>query len=436
MLRQGLAYLNKSANNASDDSATSSAIQKLQQQFQVGRVADISLNTNSKLFKDAGEWGGIGTIQFQLLDDPSPTSNLNKSVTNYAKPLYPQFQNYPLVNEVVIILRLPSKYQTAATGIEDYYYLNTVGIWNHPNNNGIPSEFEDPNTELQSTQNKSIFEIFAGNTEKSTDETVTLDFNGDSGGQFKETKVNPILSFAGDNIFEGRFGNSIRLGSTSTTDGEIKNNWSNGSAEYGDPIMILKNGQSPDVVKLPGFVPYVESIDFDPSSIYLTSTQQIPIEVAVSKKEAKEGATVPFSDAIKETPQDPRLYTGSQVIINSDRILFNTKEDNILMSSQKSVAIEAINDVGLKSQQGNTNVLSDTGIVALGKIDAGQSLILGDDFIEEFKKVLSNISLVLKALSKETATPGAAAAAAIAKAQLAPIEKAADELKSKFVKTK
>ena len=195
MLRQGLAYLNKSANNASDDSATSSAIQKLQQQFQVGRVADISLNTNSKLFKDAGEWGGIGTIQFQLLDDPSPTSNLNKSVTNYAKPLYPQFQNYPLVNEVVIILRLPSKYQTAATGIEDYYYLNTVGIWNHPNNNGIPSEFEDPNTELQSTQNKSIFEIFAGNTEKSTDETVTLDFNGDSGGQFKETKVNPILSY-------------------------------------------------------------------------------------------------------------------------------------------------------------------------------------------------------------------------------------------------
>ena len=106
------------------------------------------------------------------------------------------------------------------------------------------------------------------------------------------------------------------------------------------------------------------------------------------------------------------------------------------MSSQKSVAIEAINDVGLKSQQGNTNVLSDTGIVALGKIDAGQSLILGDDFIEEFKKVLSNISLVLKALSKETATPGAAAASAIAKAQLAPIEKAADELKSKFVKTK
>ena len=134
--------------------------------------------------------------------------------------------------------------------------------------------FEDPNTELQPTQNKSIFEIFAGNTEKSTDETVKLDFNGDSGGQFKETKVNPILSFAGDNIFEGRFGNSIRLGSTSTTDGEIKNNWSNGSAEYGDPIMILKNGQSPDVVKLPGFVPYVESIDFDPSSIYLTSTQQ------------------------------------------------------------------------------------------------------------------------------------------------------------------
>ena len=43
--------------------------------------------------------------------------------------------------------------------------------------------------------------------------------------------IHPILPFAGDKIVEGRFGNSIRLGSTATTDGEIKNNWSEGSDE-------------------------------------------------------------------------------------------------------------------------------------------------------------------------------------------------------------
>lgn len=436
MLKDGLAYLDQSANNSSNNNANSAALVKLQQQFQAGRVVDISLNTNSQLFKSAGGWAGIGTIQFQLLDDPSPRKNLNKSVVNYAKPLFPQFQNYPLVNEVVAIFKLPSKDQTAATGIEEFYYLNSVNLWNHPNNNGIPSEFEDPDTNTQATQNKSLMQTIIGSYKRSTPEIVTLDFNGQAGSQFSESKVNPILSFAGDNIFEGRFGNSIRLGSTARTDGDIKNNWSNGNDDSGNPIMILKNGQDSTLDETPSFIPYTENINFDPSSIYLTSTQEIPLEVAVVKRKAGEGVTVPFGDTIKETPTDPRLYTGSQVILNSSRLLFNASSDNVMVSSKKSVVIEAVQDVGLKSQQGNTNILSDSGIVALGKSDAGQSLILGDDFMEQFKKLISNIDLVLQALSKETTVPAAAAAANVALSQIKPILKVADELKSKYVKTK
>ena len=275
-----------------------------------------------------------------------------------------------------------------------------------------------------------------GSYKRSTPEIVTLDFNGQAGSQFSESKVNPILSFAGDNIFEGRFGNSIRLGSTSRTDGDIKNNWSNGNDDSGNPIMILKNGQDSTLDETPSFIPYTENINFDPSSIYLTSTQEVPLEVAVIKRKAGEGITVPFGDTIKETPTDPRLYTGSQVILNSSRLLFNASSDNVMVSSKKSVVIEAVQDVGLKSQQGNTNILSDSGIVALGKSDAGQSLILGDDFMEQFKKLISNIDLVLQALSKETTVPAAAAAANVALSQIKPILKVADELKSKYVKTK
>ena len=42
----------------------------------------------------------------------------------------------------------------------------------------------------------------------------------------QKSDVHPILPFAGDIIVEGRDGNSIRLGSTSNTNGDIKNNWS------------------------------------------------------------------------------------------------------------------------------------------------------------------------------------------------------------------
>ena len=52
MLKSGLAYLNRSANESSNDSLTSQTLQQLQQQLQSGRVTDISLNTNSKIFKD------------------------------------------------------------------------------------------------------------------------------------------------------------------------------------------------------------------------------------------------------------------------------------------------------------------------------------------------------------------------------------------------
>ena len=37
------------------------------------------------------------------------------------------------------------------------------------------------------------------------------------------------------------------------------------------------------------------------------------------------------------TPKEPHIYKGKQVIINSDRILFNAKDDSILLFSDKSI---------------------------------------------------------------------------------------------------
>ena len=46
----------------------------------------------------------------------------------------------------------------------------------------------------------------------------------------------------------------------------------------GEPItVIIKNGQ-PSGSSSEGFIPITENINQDPSSIYLTSTQQIPID--------------------------------------------------------------------------------------------------------------------------------------------------------------
>ena len=39
------------------------------------RVTDISLNTNSPLWAETGEWKGVGTIQFQFVDSPTSEKN-------------------------------------------------------------------------------------------------------------------------------------------------------------------------------------------------------------------------------------------------------------------------------------------------------------------------------------------------------------------------
>jgi len=75
-------------------------------------------------------------------------------------------------------------------------------------------------------------------------------------------------------ILEGRFGNSIRFGSTNISN-EISNpnGWSN-LGNTGDPITIIRNGQSPNLDKK-GWLPTTENISGDASSIYLTSNQRI-----------------------------------------------------------------------------------------------------------------------------------------------------------------
>jgi LAS superfamily LD-carboxypeptidase LdcB len=66
-------------------------------------------------------------------------------------------------------------------------------------------------------------------------------------------------------ILEGRFGNSIRFGSSNP---KGKNNWSENDSE-GEPITIISNGQTPQGSAA------IEDINGDASSIYLTSNQNI-----------------------------------------------------------------------------------------------------------------------------------------------------------------
>ena len=333
----------------------------------LARVLDVCLNTNSSLYNS---WNDIGVIQYQDISQPASPNTQNKSST-LSKPLLPGYKTYPLVDEYVIIFRGPSDDNPESSGKHQYYYL-PINLFNTQHANIYPGLFENkPN------------------------------INGKSGGKFVEKgDIHPVLPFAGDNIIEGRNGNSIRLGATANTDGEIKNNWSD-SGNEGNPIIILKNGQPAFVDKSEGFIPITEDINEDPSSIYLTSNQQIPINIATSIVAAGERDTIPYTSVIDKNPISPKSYVNPQIILNSGRLLFNTIGDSILMSSQKSIVLESREDLGIKSMYKNVNILAPEGNISLGKRNANQSAVLGDNLMEYLIPIMSNMKILVERITKE-----------------------------------
>ena len=85
----------------------------------------------------------------------------------------------------------------------------------------------------------------------------------------------------------------------------------------------------------------------------------------------------------------------------------------ILFSSKKSIVLTAIEDLGIQSQTKNVNIISDKGIVSLGKQNASESVILGDSFMHDFQALIDNLKTLCSAISKESSIPIAASLANI-----------------------
>jgi hypothetical protein len=392
----GFAGINQPYKPDSSLDAIGRQIESLNNKLIPARVVDIILDETHPNFTNLGEWNSIGIIKYELILSPER----EQTDKNIAKPLLANAKTFPLKNEIVFLVSLPDTNSLdTLTDNEIFYYLNVVSLWNHPHHNAFPNPLN--NNTIPESQKKDYRSIEIGNVRRVTDNSTEINLNStnNSGGKFVERiNIHPILPFTGDNIFEGRFGNSIRLGSTIKSKSQYQNNWSTIGQE-GDPITILRNGQptnSPDE----GWLPTVENINDDLSSIYLTSTQRIPINVS-SKNYS--------SISTDQIPEYPISYNKNQIVLNSGRILFNSITDSILLSSQKVISISANEDIGISTRK---NVTLTGDLIKLGSINAGESLLLGDSFIKQFKVLLETMNLLCDALVAEPALKGGAPAAA------------------------
>ena len=373
------------------------------------RVLSIVLDTTHPRFQELGGWNGLGIIEYEDINNPLPSPSLPT-----ARPLAGNFKNLPLINEIVYVSGFPNtNIDTISSNVTDYY-IDIVSLWNHPHHNAYPTS---PNA-LPPTQQKDYIETTGGNVRRVTDQSTEIYL----GKTFIErSNIHPLLPFEGDILYEGRWGNSIRIGSTVKN---TLNNWSSVGTN-GDPIMILRNGQGIQTAE--GWVPTVEDINNDDSSIYQTSTQKIPLNAS----------SINYFSYKSNPPQAPDQYAEKQIIINSGRLVFNSTLDHILLSSKKSINLNAVENVNIDSP--NTTIQSEK--VYLGSKNATESVLLGNSTISTLNNLIDNLNSFLQICSTVVATaPGTPIvplnlAANQLSIQLKVIQGNLEKLKSNTVKT-
>jgi hypothetical protein len=337
------------------------------------RVLSIILDESHPRFEELGEWNGLGIIEYEDVINPLPSPSLP-----IARPLMGNSKNFPLVNEIVYIIFFPSTNIDTVSSNGTEYYIDIVSLWNHPHHNAYPTT---PN-ELPPSQQKDYVQTETGNVRRITDQSTEIFL----GKTFKErSNIHPLLPFEGDIIYEGRWGNSIRIGSTVPN---TPNNWST-TGSSGDPIFIIRNGQGKQSEE--GWIPTVEDINNDDSSIYATSTQKIPL---------KASSTNYFSYK-NNAPQTPDQYTGKQIIVNSGRLVFNTTQDHLLLSSAKTINLNAVEGVNIDSQ----TVVVQSGNIYLGSKNATEPLLLGNQTVTLLNQLISNLSAFAQICSTLVSTP-------------------------------
>jgi len=342
----------------------------------VGRVNNIILSDQDEGWEENGEYASIGYINFS-----NPTVD-NPSAKNIAYPLFSNQKLYPVLNELVYIIGLPSTNINKDPSQLTFYYFQPINIWNSNHHNAIPDEIF--NQQLPDSQKQDYPTVGLGAVRRVTDNSTEIDL----GYTFEEKpNIKTLQPYEGDYILEGRWGNSIRFGST-VINGNPTNTWSS-TGNNGDPLIIIRNGQYEDGKD--AWIPTVEDINQDSGSIYLTTSQQINL--------------TPSSQNYNSYSTQPTIinqYTSPQIILNSGRLVFNSSQDNILLTSRKSVGLNAVESVNIDTKQ----TIINSSQVLLGGKDANESILKGDTTIQILSDLLTELISLTQALISVTPQGG------------------------------
>jgi len=283
-----------------------------------GLVVDVITNETHPKYSEDGLNFGMVTVRFMRDQSHVPTE-----LIHIAHPLDYNNISLPLIGEVVLVFKVFDKlhYTQIASLTKGINHSSLIG-----HNEHLENLTTAPPTDPTKTRSASEEFQFVKSKEKFV----------------KNDKLRPLRHFAGDHIIQGRFGNSIRFGSSLIEKDNVKLN----------PNILFRVGQNPDaeLTRNTEYGLLLEDINKDAASIWMVSDQTVPFEPAT-----KDGKN--FLRSSGKTPFRP---SGSQIIANADQLILNSKKRSIYLFSAV--------DINLNSLL-NTNINVDNMINMTAEVD-------------------------------------------------------------------
>jgi hypothetical protein len=250
--------------------------------------------TDGGVFEDSDRRPGEVRIEYKVG---------NATRRDLAAPLLPNITSIPLNGELVIVLATTDgRTDTKSANSSRYYYLTTINVHDLKNSNLMP---------WISRPGLDIFSKTASEPDQYG---------------FKEKSVPNLQPYEGDIIYQDRFGSALRFTSgipqnvRSKTGNKVYETDPSWTGPEGEPLTILTTGINPSNQYYT-----VEDPNKDKSSIYLTTGHKIKLQPSQRR----------LAPGIRSVDG----YTKPQVIITSDRLIFNSRTDEIVLSSKSTVGV-------------------------------------------------------------------------------------------------
>jgi len=284
----------------------------------------------------------------------------DEALLAWAKPIDSNIKTFPLKHEIVVGIILFS----------DFYYTQKLNIFNNPNENSYPgASLPDLSRAYKSKRKANEYEDIS-NSGSPNKQTIIGDVK--LGNSFKKSDIKPMLPKEGDIIIEGRFGQSIRLGSNSETQ---------------LPNFKLRVGQ-PDQVPDQALQVIEEDINNDPNSIWISSADE---KIELNPATINSNVHLKFYNKTNE-------FIGNQIFINSDRIVLNTKQNEIMGFAKKAInlvteGIFTVDSVDRMVLNTNSKIVLNSPEIYLGNDSATEPIVLGEtlkNLLEHLIDLLAN----------------------------------------------